>query len=309
MAETDWLTGLYNRGAMENKVNAVMKQKRSGAMAVFDLDGFKQVNDRYGHIVGDQLIRTIGEILGKMISKSALVGRVGGDEFAIFFPGSYTETEMERQTAQIQERFREIHLSEGLRVRLSLTIAWAYRAGCKDYRELFDLVDQKMLEKKRLLQLKFQEANLEDVELKSVSQDIRLIMKDLNEPVPGEGAYCQDYETFRRLFRLEMRRMKRKEASMYLILFTLMDKNNSFIAIQKRDVEMELLGDEIGGNLRLGDVYTRYSSCQYLVMVADVQGTDVDRIAERIRQSYYRHHGDETENLILHRCYPLKSVR
>lgn len=307
LAETDWLTGLYHRGAMERKVNALLKKRHTGTIIVFDLDGFKQVNDRYGHIVGDQFLQLVGDVLTKMFSRDALPGRVEGDEFAIFSPYASSAEEMDAKCARIRERFRDVQLPGGVRIRMSMTIAWADASKCGDYEELFDLADQQVLEKKRMHLMEAEGFYRDgEVELKAVSQDMRLIVKDLNEKFKDEGAYCQDYETFRRLFRLEMRRMKRKELDVYLILFTLTDKDNHFITISQRDREMEILGEEIRRNLRLGDVYTQYSSCQYLVMVSDVIGKYIDVIAERIRQAYYGRHDGEPHNLMLHRGYPMR---
>lgn len=72
------------------------------------------------------------------------------------------------------------------------------------------------------------------------------------------------------------------------------------------DVEMEILGKEIRRNLRLGDVYTQYSSCQYLIMVSDVIDKYIDVIADRMREAYYRYHEDGTDNIMLHSSYPLR---
>lgn len=309
LAETDWLTGLYNRGAMQQYVNAALKRRRQGNMIVFDLDYFKRVNDRFGHIVGDRVLQTLGDVLKKMIPRNCLIGRVGGDEFAIFCPEPCAPEEVEERCARIRGRFREIQLAGGVRIRMSMTIAWADGKGCRDYNELFDLADQKVVE------LKHQRGDGRSdsqaalgVELQAVNQDIRLIVRDLSEKDVDEGAYCQDYETFRRVFRLELRRMQRKDADVYLILFTLTDRDNHFIAIHKRDFEMELLGEEIRKNLRLGDVYTQYSSCQYLVMVPDVKEQYIDVIADRIRQAYYGRHEAPMEHVMLHKAYPLRPI-
>ena len=93
LAELDGLTGLYNRITMERRVDDHLRSKQPGTMIVLDLDHFKQVNDRYGHIAGDMLLCTIANVLKKMFSGRNLVGRVGGDEFVIFIPSvpvSYT---------------------------------------------------------------------------------------------------------------------------------------------------------------------------------------------------------------------------
>lgn len=311
-AETDWLTGLYNRGAMEHYVTESLKKKRAGNMIVIDLDYFKRVNDRYGHIAGDHFLQTMGEVLKKMLSRSCLIGRVGGDEFAIFSPDVCTGEEMDSRCARIRDRFREISLEGGIRIRVSMTIEWADGAKCRNYQELFDLADQKVIEKKKRRREEMSREDQSDfrpdvgVELQAINQDIKLIVRDLSEKDVDEGAYCQDYETFRRVFRLELRRMQRKNSNVYLILFTLTDQENHYIAIGRRNAEMELLGEQIRKNLRLGDVYTQYSSCQYLVMVPDVTEVHVDTIAERIRKAYYGCHTEPIEHVMLHRSYPLR---
>lgn len=97
-----------------------------------------------------------------------------------------------------------------------------------------------------------------------------LIAREMEEKETQPGAYCQDYDTFKQIFRLEERRLRRDKKRAFIILFTLTDRNNGFLPLDKRDTEMDILGEKIKQSLRMGDVYTRYSSCQYLVMVLDV---------------------------------------
>ena len=92
-------------------------------------------------------------------------------------------------------------------------------------------------------------------------------------------------------------------------MFTLTDRNNGFLPLDKRDAEMDILGEKIKQSLRMGDVYTRYSSFQYLVMVLDVSIENVGVIADRICSAYYQMHQETADNLILHHSYPLKPAR
>mgnify|MGYP000221094022 CR=1 FL=1 len=87
-ANTDSLTGLQNRRALEQVVQEFMDadEKHSFALALLDLDGFKPVNDRYGHGIGDELLCAIAERLTQIAGDDAHVARVGGDEFAIMLP-------------------------------------------------------------------------------------------------------------------------------------------------------------------------------------------------------------------------------
>lgn len=101
---TDHLTGLYNRSAMlEQIAKDVSACGRSGIpLAVFyvDLDGFKHLNDTYGHAMGDQVLQEAARRMRAALRKHESAGRVGGDEFAL----AVTDFSGEEQLAQIAER-------------------------------------------------------------------------------------------------------------------------------------------------------------------------------------------------------------
>ena len=77
LAEEDWLTGLYNGRAMEEKAGEYLKRNRAGSMILMDIDQFKKINDTYGHIIGDQLLQDIASVLKKMFPSGCLIGRCG----------------------------------------------------------------------------------------------------------------------------------------------------------------------------------------------------------------------------------------
>ncbi|MDB5417052.1 MAG: Diguanylate cyclase [Phenylobacterium sp.] len=87
LADRDALTPLLNRRAFLREVGRIRTfSQRYGAPAslvYFDLDGFKSVNDRYGHAAGDAALRAVAERLLANVRESDLVGRMGGDEFAV----------------------------------------------------------------------------------------------------------------------------------------------------------------------------------------------------------------------------------
>jgi len=87
MAQHDPLTGLANRILLDDRLlGAVTRAKRSGrstAVLVVDLDGFKEVNDAYGHAVGDQLLLAIAKRLTAAVREADTVARLGGDEFVV----------------------------------------------------------------------------------------------------------------------------------------------------------------------------------------------------------------------------------
>ncbi|SFR41323.1 diguanylate cyclase (GGDEF) domain-containing protein [Yoonia tamlensis] len=83
MASHDPLTGLLNRRAFL----AELGNQQGGALYMLDLDHFKQVNDTYGHLVGDDVLCVVAAAMTTAVRSGDIVGRLGGEEFAIFAPG------------------------------------------------------------------------------------------------------------------------------------------------------------------------------------------------------------------------------
>lgn len=104
---TDSLTGLHNKGFMYLRLNIDMekyaKLKKEYSVAMIDIDRFKRINDTYGHLAGDKVIKEIAEILSNNVRASDAVIRWGGEEFAILLP----ETS-EEGAANLIERIRRL---------------------------------------------------------------------------------------------------------------------------------------------------------------------------------------------------------
>ena len=94
-ANTDSLTGLANRRAFYEDAARVLDTRRDTGMSVsvilFDLDSFKAINDTYGHGPGDEVLRVFGQTSRRMLRASDLIGRIGGEEFAVMLPGAGVE--------------------------------------------------------------------------------------------------------------------------------------------------------------------------------------------------------------------------
>jgi len=89
-ALTDELTGLSNRRALDARLHEDLHAARPFSLMVLDLDDFKQVNDRFGHGVGDELLRRTAALLRQVAGADAFTARLGGDEFAIILPKAST---------------------------------------------------------------------------------------------------------------------------------------------------------------------------------------------------------------------------
>ena len=99
LALHDVLTGLRNRTAFEEDFQKKLKNtEQKTVLFMLDLDNFKQVNDKLGHDVGDQLLREVGQTIKKTIPKKEPVYRFDGDEFGILLP--YTNMQSVEETAR-----------------------------------------------------------------------------------------------------------------------------------------------------------------------------------------------------------------
>jgi diguanylate cyclase (GGDEF)-like protein len=94
-SELDHLTGLYNRLALERHLD----ENFDGVVAVCDLDYFKEINDRFGHLVGDEVLRSVGHLVRKSIRAEDEAFRWGGDEFVVLFRDQHLHIAQARMAA------------------------------------------------------------------------------------------------------------------------------------------------------------------------------------------------------------------
>ena len=109
-AERDRLTGLYNRATFDRKLAAAMQrvEVEPVTVALVDLDGFKDVNDTLGHLVGDRVLETIAQQLKLKAPPGVFLARWGGDEFAMLFPPSMALAEVTGLLKDVLAEFDDI---------------------------------------------------------------------------------------------------------------------------------------------------------------------------------------------------------
>jgi diguanylate cyclase len=130
LAHSDPLTGLYNRRGLNAALSAVLPHATSQhavAMYMMDLDGFKPVNDKHGHDVGDELLERIAQRLRETVRATDIVARVGGDEFVVVATGLHSERQAvdlgEKLVAAFKKPFKLKHHTCSVGVTIGFVLA------------------------------------------------------------------------------------------------------------------------------------------------------------------------------------------
>ena len=127
MAHTDPLTGLPNRRMLNSAVSTAINQRRPDelvAVYMLDLDGFKQVNDEYGHDTGDALLVEVAHRLQASLRSSDMVSRLGGDEFLVLSSGMKTETQVRELAEKLVKALADPIVVAGHACQVGLTIGY-----------------------------------------------------------------------------------------------------------------------------------------------------------------------------------------
>jgi diguanylate cyclase (GGDEF)-like protein/PAS domain S-box-containing protein len=144
-AQTDGLTGLINRRTLETELRALMRNERSFALALADLDHFKTLNDTHGHEEGDRCLRLFSHVIRQVLRDGDLVARWGGEEFLIALPDADSEAAVE-----VMERIRA-HLArtvEGGHVAFTASFGVSDSSGGGSLQELIQRADIGLYEAK-----------------------------------------------------------------------------------------------------------------------------------------------------------------
>lgn len=144
-ANLDFRTGLLNHEAAKEKITALLSSGRGKqyALVFFDLDNFKQANDVYGHLFGDEVLEYLADTVRKNTRSSDIAARMGGDEFIVFmgYKGSI-EPQVKRIFSALTGEFK------GFPIKVSMGVA-CVDGGVQDYDTLFEMADKAAYSVKR----------------------------------------------------------------------------------------------------------------------------------------------------------------
>lgn len=143
-AELDALTGLYNHAETERRAGKYLEggQETICALFIIDVDNFKQVNDGQGHLFGDAVLAELAAGMKKLTRKSDVIGRIGGDEFAVFLKDIPSSKVAEDKAQKLLDLFQHLFQGEKQAVEVTCSIGLAlYPWDGKDYQSLYHCAD------------------------------------------------------------------------------------------------------------------------------------------------------------------------
>ena len=147
-AETDALTGLRNRAALLTALRTALapdtgRSSEPVGLLFCDLDGFKKVNDRHGHLVGDAVLIEVGRRLLALTQPPQVVSRLGGDEFLVLAPAA-TPTSIHRLSRAIERDLQRPFLTRHGEISIGVSIGTALGATGDDPDQLIEHADRHM---------------------------------------------------------------------------------------------------------------------------------------------------------------------
>ena len=290
-SQKDGLTNLHNRNSIKQLADAHIKQGCGGTFMMIDMDNFKSINDSFGHLVGDEVLVKFATAIKDTIGADNLAGRIGGDEFVVFLKTATTREDARILANAIINNVKKQFFNSYLgNVSASIGIAMAPGDG-EDFETLYSNADKSLYYVKQNGKNGFhfyseEAVSAKDTNLRSIQVDINQLTNIIREQTPVNGAYLVEYEGFKKIYRFLERVISRTRQNVQMVLFTVKTQGENVPDPDTLSLAMDKLGDVVGMSLRKGDVGTRYSSCQYIVILMGTDTQDGMVVTNRIIEKF-----------------------
>lgn len=293
-SKVDYLTGLLGKEQGEKEITESLRNG-SGCVMVLDLDHFRNVNETYGHLTGDYILKLTADIL-KDVSEKDIVCRLGGDEFLYYVEGITSQEEAVQKVEKILEVFeekkKEIDVLKDVSISVGISL---FGVDGGDFEELVKKADKALYHVKQIdseeRYLFYQSANMLKT-LEQTKSDLNRLIDLVENRQSYQGAFQIDYEEFGRVYDFVVHFSQRNKQELQLILFTLFSADGSDIKLSQMEQAMQCMEQAIIKSLRGVDVGTRYSSSQFLVVLVGAERDDIHIVTDRIVHNYFRLYGD-----------------
>lgn len=285
----DALTGLWNRAYTEDAVGRLMQGGVKGCLFMMDMDNFKVINDRYGHLAGDHTLKTFAQIIQKYASPEDVVCRIGGDEFMTFVTGEKTKEEFGRHAEQIIQEMAVFFEENKFETNSSVSVGMAiFPEDGEDFASLYSAADKALYHVKQNGKNTYHfysDQNAKENERAGKAMDLNYLRDIMHRSDASKGSYILDFDSFHHVYNFIRRSVERNNRNVQTVLYTL---KAEFLREDPTEIEraMELLENAIISSLRRVDVSARYSNRQMVVILVDTDEEHGKTVAERILKDF-----------------------
>lgn len=291
----DPLTGLYNRNYAQKRVDELLKSGHTGTLFMIDLDNFKQINNTYGHIIGDKILQLFAEILQNTSKDNDILCRFEGDEFVAFYTNMVCKQDAIKKAQNILNMFCDKTMQVGYsNTTASIGIA-QYPDDGRDFQMLYRNADKSLYHiknnGKNSIQLFQNEQTVsEKYNTNADFNNVRhMIEKDMN---CVSGSLQVAYDEFRKIYDFISRYVKRNHQLVQTLLFTLRGSDNGYPDASSLENAMDALKTSVITSLRASDVGTEYSSSQYIVILMDANMDNGKMVTQRVIEKFHQIYTD-----------------
>ncbi|MBO6215819.1 MAG: diguanylate cyclase [Lachnospiraceae bacterium] len=282
-ARTDAMTGLLNKAATEGDIGKAMGPDVHGTFLMLDLDSFKLVNDMHGHDAGDKVLIKFSELMREISRPDDILGRIGGDEFVIYYRGWQTEESLQRNTAQLNEKllsYAKELLGEDMNVPLGCSVGAVFIPQCGfEYNEIKKKADKALYNVKQNGKhgVYIIKESDESEKSKEISADIRHlqgIRQSLSERNNLPGPLEVSFDDVKAVYRYLARYYESAASVGGMILFRL---EGDFT-----EDDSDTFWEVLHKSLRREDLITKQQSGVFLTILADTQYEDAEVVVGKI---------------------------
>lgn len=287
---TDALTGLHNRDYLEKRMQELLERRHAGALFMIDLDNFKEINDTYGHIVGDKTLQIFAEVLKTYSREDDIICRLAGDEFVTFYPELTSREIAAKKASDIIRLFTEKMSALGYADVVSVSIGIMMAKGDEDFVSLYNNADKSLYFVKNNGKNAYHFYGEHKIVSEESSTVVDLeVVKNMMEQgmVQTAGAFSVAYDEFKKIYDFVIRYVSRKKQQVQIVLFTL-SMGNEYLSGLSMENAMVVLEESVVSSLRAMDAGTKYSNKQYIVLLMDTDIENGKKVAERVIRKFYQ---------------------
>lgn len=304
--DKDILTGLYNRNYAQRMIEKHLEEgdETGCAVILLDADNLQYINDNFGHLAGDLVIKEISVLLSRLEVGDGFVARTGGDEFLVFLIGSRERESLEERARELlnmlQHHFNSSPYSEYLSFSMGIAISEEDEESLEG---LCSNADKALHYAKRLGRISYQFYGTgEDGKVyDDFSLDESLLKYIVSTGSVGspKGVLRVNTSEFNSICEFLRRSVDRKQQLVQMVLLTLTDKGcqKGHLDWTRLKNAMEVLERVVSESIRSMDVATKYSGSQLLVVLVDTDQERARMVVDRVINHYEEAMTDETVKL------------